>query len=264
MAKPSWTLKLDRAEKHLKEFEDDIAKYALRHPYRLEPIPKPKKYEDFWWYRLRVTEQPDPATAVILGDVIHNMRSSLDHLRTGLVPPIRRNHLHYFPTEAEDIWAKNEAGDYIVADDERRCRYLSAVKGMNERAKAIIEGAQPYHAGAKAKAHPFALLNSLDNADKHRRLTVLTTGVADITMTVTVRGHVFQKTFVGWAKDGAPFRPFRLDPKPTEPEMDVEIIGTPKVAVDVGLDRPAEVGKAFGHILQMCRECVAALEPFVE
>ena len=266
MPKESWTLKLDRAEEHLKEFEGEISKYAGRHPYMAEPIPKTKSHPDVRHSRLRFVQQPDRMTAVILGDVIHNMRSSLDHLRCGLVPSTRRNKLLYFPIETVDIWEKDELGAYVVADDEARKGYCSAVKGMAPGAQAIIESAQPYKMGDKAASHPFALLNSLDNADKHRHLVVLATALSDITMTISAKGYIAERRLPGVAKDGAPLPPFRIRGGASLPESEVymQLRGTPHVTVDVGLSTPGEVVQVFSYLLQALRECVAALEPFVK
>jgi hypothetical protein len=264
--KESWGLKLDRAEQHLKEFDAAAATFAVRHPYVVERVVQPKRQRHIWLYRLRFTEQPDPMMAVVLGDVIENMRSCLDHIRCGLVPRRRRNKLLYFPAESVDPWERT-GRKFVVRDPKVRSRYLSAVEGMAVQAKAIVEEMQPYQVGPKERhVHPLAVLNSLNNADKHRRLIVLALGLDEAVSTTKVRGDIINQTVPGFAVDGSEVAKFGFPgrPEPTESEVEVTVSGTPRIAVDVGLrNKYPEASQMLWHILAELRSTVGDLEPFV-
>lgn len=145
----SWQLKVDRAEKHLQELEAEIRCYARRQAYEAVRARQTKKDPHDWTYVLRITEQPDPRLAVICGDIVHNLRSAYDHLAVAIAPR-RRRWQAGFPIELDDIWEKDEAGRYVVADQNRRDSFLSRTEGMPPKAVAIIEELQPYTRGAAA------------------------------------------------------------------------------------------------------------------
>ena len=90
------------------------------------------------------------------GDVIHNLRSALDHLAYQLVlvgtPGVEPSRQVEFPI------AKDEAT--YETDKPRK------VKGMQLRAIEAIDRLRPYHGGTEA----FWRIHELDNIDKHRDL----------------------------------------------------------------------------------------------
>ncbi|HLY68074.1 MAG TPA: hypothetical protein VKU60_21220, partial [Chloroflexota bacterium] len=180
----SWRLKLDRAEKHLKEFEVKVGDYIKRYPYVPERIKCNKKHH-CWRYVLRVTEQPDPELAIALGDVIHNMRSALDHLATALVPT-RRRYSASFPIILDNI---EDAALPTPYDLKSRAAFDTAVTGMPAKAIAIVKAFQPYRAGADRdpRFHALAILSRWENADKHRQLLVVSSGLDEGGITVIAR-----------------------------------------------------------------------------
>jgi hypothetical protein len=241
----SWRLKIERAEKHLGELRVEIDRYTQTHPFetvRVRGGPRCNQHRDCLRYRLRVTSQPGPGLAIIAGDVLHNARSALDHLAVALVPPARRRSAG-FPIELDDIWARKQR-KYVVRDSERRRRFNSAINGMPKPAVRIIKAVQPYRRGGKGTAHVLYLLSKLENADKHRELIPFAAGLNDTVATATARGQAIAlpmpdlpeaPTFVA---DGHVVAHFGYRSAPGMPplresEVNVEVRGTPRVAIQI-------------------------------
>jgi len=87
----SWDLKLDRAEHHLKKVRKMIRTFSDGHPYDAVRHDNVRiNNQEVWRYVLRFTHQPDENLPIIVGDVIHNVRSALDHMAVAMVPNDRR------------------------------------------------------------------------------------------------------------------------------------------------------------------------------
>jgi hypothetical protein len=77
-----WWLKLDRARVHNRELALILDEFRARNPYTLDPesTANPNRVA----YRLRIHEETPRDAAVVLGDALHNLRSSLDALAYGM------------------------------------------------------------------------------------------------------------------------------------------------------------------------------------
>ena len=114
-----------------------------------------------------VPETPSNRWGAILGDCIHNLRSSLDHLAFALADldsPNRdrdRDNVTQFPvTQSQSHWD----ADGI----QRRFTYIS------DRHRRTIEEVQPWFTQPNDVAvHPLSILERLDNRDKHRLISVV-------------------------------------------------------------------------------------------
>jgi hypothetical protein len=258
----SWRLKADRAEKHLSELRLRIGEYVQKRPYEAVRIERARNcgekhpgYDCGGSWRLQITEQPDPNLAVIAGDVIHNLRSALDHLAVALVPSSRRSHAS-FPIETKDIWAK-QGRRYVVHEPEPRKHWRTAVKGMPPEAVAFIESMQPYRHSSPGQ-HLLAYLNRLENADKHRQLAILTVGVAHAICWGTARGRIVELkvetpgAFV--VDDGTELFHFagRGGPRLTDDEVQVQISGAPLVTTKAAYEGGGQVQEyqPIGNLLE--------------
>jgi hypothetical protein len=73
--------KLRRAQQNLELLDDEIGSYLDRHA---EPIPRVGEFDREtnghirWCFRL--IEHPDPILGALIGDYVHDLRSTLDHL----------------------------------------------------------------------------------------------------------------------------------------------------------------------------------------
>lgn len=116
---------------------------------------------------------PPLSFAVITGEIVHHLRSSLDHLIHALVvsngeAPTKQ---HQFPiclTEKafKDAWRCNQ------------------IKGVGPTAKQLIESVQPYTTTEPDNTNLY-VIGQYDNADKHRLLVVVTS-VADVAGMVAI------------------------------------------------------------------------------
>jgi hypothetical protein len=126
---------------------------------------------------------------------------------------------------------------------------------MSAEAIAEIKRLQPYRNGKKARHTTLYLLSGLDNADKHRQFVLLAAGLNNVVSTVTARGKRLELAMPDWAdgtaafvEDGAVVAHFGekpgawtttpsnlLIPSPPlqESEVNVEVSGTPRVAIKI-------------------------------
>lgn len=155
--------KLRRADLHLQELNAKIREYMDAGHASISESYDPGNYS--FEVRIEAAEPPNRLLwGVILGDVIHNLRSALDHLVWQLVLlgaeriPGRQ---HQFPialTEAEYLGGRG-----------LRERMLA---GVAEDHRAVIDRVQPFRLGDNASGHSLAHLKRLSNTDKHRVLPV--------------------------------------------------------------------------------------------
>lgn len=81
---------------------------------------------------MRITEQPNPMIAIMLGDFIHNLRCALDYIIVASVPRRRQNSAS-FPILLEDIFGTDDDGNYVVNDAERRKNFETAINGLSRK-----------------------------------------------------------------------------------------------------------------------------------
>ncbi len=180
----SWWLKIKRANEHLSELEEAVRRYADSRPYEAAGGVQAEHDHHDVSYSLRITRKPDPEIAAIVGDIAHNARSALDHIAVALAPR-KRHRDAAFPVATEDIWLK-DGRRYRSRDHKARRSYRSKVKGIDLRAQAIINAAQPYNHGGEA--HILAVLNRLENVDKHERLVITASVISDAAVGVHIGG----------------------------------------------------------------------------
>jgi hypothetical protein len=120
-------------------------------------------------FEMAISEPPplDPALPLMVGDYVHNIRSSLDHLvaqlsvQAGHAIGLTR-HLNFPVYKSETLYLK----DY---------RH-KLIKLVCPEALTAIERSQPYqakHQGIDPATDPLWILAELDNIDKHRVLVVV-------------------------------------------------------------------------------------------
>jgi hypothetical protein len=102
--------------------------------------------------------------SVLAGEIIHHLRSSLDHLVWALV--LQR---HATPT------FKVQFPLYTIEKEFKAAKKGGIIKGISGSAQAIIERIQPYREGSFGRSpsdHPLRILHDLNIADKHTLLAV--------------------------------------------------------------------------------------------
>jgi hypothetical protein len=152
-------LKVERAEKHFSELEAAIQAFLATKPYRVKKIDPQVVYE---------IGQADPVPdciGAIVGDVVQNLRSALDHLSRQLMLVALR-------VEASDRESnfpiKENAGKY-----ESKLQELKEKRLLRDDAFNALRVVQAYKGG---KGNALWVLNRLNNIDKHR--VILTTGAS--------------------------------------------------------------------------------------
>jgi len=154
---PGVAAKLSRAIEHLAALDALALAYMISDPTRFDVIP------DRATNSYTVTAQivaPPIELAVVFGDALHNLRSSLDHLARLLVladgkSPIDRGHrATAFPI-------------LLTAPKDP----IDIAPGLKGEARVLLEEVQPYRSDAPAE-HPLWRLHELNNVDKHRLLNI--------------------------------------------------------------------------------------------
>lgn len=107
--------------------------------------------------------------ALLMGDVVHNLRAALDHAVWAITPQHIRQERPTdvaFPLRSTDksytTWAKN-----------RRDWYGPTVF-------EVIRSNQPFNAAATGKLHPLHILQFLSNTDKHQLLNIVANSQVDM------------------------------------------------------------------------------------
>lgn len=191
--------KLDRAEKHLNDLKTEIAQYTIAEPKGISTqfesqIPEVRNKPGIS-VRVNLQTQPGPTMPLIVGDMIQNTRSALDHLAFALV---LRNRAHPTPNTQFPIFDDRlgPQGGVRQVDIQPRASRL---------ANALIEKLQPYYRTDDPSLHPLAMLQELSNIDKHRRLHIVGGYAGNIR--VTIRTPVYTMRLVevsgGLAENGA-------------------------------------------------------------
>jgi hypothetical protein len=150
--------KLVRCRYQLREFNDRFDTFVKGHPYTLSSKFEPRSDEQIGDYLFIVESVAVPKRewGVLIGELVHNMRSALDHtIYAAATSPGNKNQFPIF-TKKSDWDSKVEPMLHSVPDQ--------VVK--------IAEEAQPYNAPTSTdpKTHLLAILNRLSNYDKHRLL----------------------------------------------------------------------------------------------
>lgn len=135
-----------------------------------------------------LTEQPplEPARVPLLvGEVLQDLRSSLDHLVGQL--------------EQANGLRRDSGFEYPIFWD--RARFVKKVStkilGVSAAAVAVIERSQPYHRPAPAyKDHPLWILHDLNNADKHRVLIPTTSALTVDNLNINIAPGEVRETIV--------------------------------------------------------------------
>jgi hypothetical protein len=151
--------KIERADKHILDFESGINDFLREYGYRL--VPDTDSSDAQKGHLLR-PERPLPEALVCTaGDAVHNLRSALDHLAFSVathnqVPAKVRNSAS-FPT-----WKNWDAFNSAIKEGE----IPQLAPGWGN----FLSFIEPYNGGTGAYLRT---VNVLDNIDKHRSLIVL-------------------------------------------------------------------------------------------
>lgn len=161
--------KLDRAHVHLKALQAEIPVFFARDPYEVGMNLDCKAGKCS--VHIEVREHPPLAWSVMVGDIVHNLRSALDHLAWQLVlvsgaePVIGATQFPIFTSEPGN---SNERGKWN--------RYVA---GMADPILEYMREVQPYADRDGAHEHSLVILATFSNEDKHRLPAARVAAVAE-------------------------------------------------------------------------------------
>jgi len=176
---PSYSQKLDRASQHIEDLGIAERTWLGTSAYAIVTEADPKTGRTV--SKARITEPPPGLLSLIVGDAVHALRASLDHLALELAVA------HQSPAPlSEPIEKASEfpilplkAGNDLGSDLFHRVKKtgepapgsgLHKLQGVHPDAVEAIEGKQPYHRGTAFAEDPLWVIHELDRIDKHRRL----------------------------------------------------------------------------------------------
>jgi hypothetical protein len=188
-------LRLERAAKQIKIFEQDVTTFLDTNPSTFEIEKNPKT--GVFTLRLVVSGQPPAEWRVTLQEVIGNIRSPFDYVMVSL---------------ADANGGHNNRTAFPIYGKPKGYRDNVTAKTVNIPAAAmtIVESVQPYHGGDLKRLD---VLRRLDDDGKHKRLHAATSGIVSSGLGIgTVRGTLHVIRMYGSAfKNGDPLITFTLD-----------------------------------------------------
>ena len=154
--------KIERAKHHVRDLESRILAFRATDPYALFCDDDPKTGDRV--LRVHVRSQPPDDLALIAGEIIYQLRSSLDHLAWQLVEANGG-----VPGQGTYFPIAETAAKYIA-------KAPGQVQGMSAAAISMIDAIQPYMGGC----NDLWRLHALSNYDKHRLLLVIAFGFGNL------------------------------------------------------------------------------------
>ena len=184
---------------------------------------------------------PQIKWAVIIGDIVHNLRTALDHLIWELAV-LRRGEPPPHPLPSGSPWRSLQFPVYDDASDFFNISSKSAKKGqppgqgglaslqhVRPAAAARVIQLQPFQVGDR-QHHPLRVLQDLDNIDKHRTLHL--TGVAAILPGVEYPASISVDRIFRWERGPFTDKALLLYNRVSPPES----VGSVKVYQNFRLD----------------------------
>jgi hypothetical protein len=216
--------KVERAEKHINEVEDQLLTFGNTDPYKFTAERNPNTRELI--YRM-VEVGAVPRIAPAVGDAVHNLRSALDHLICSFSSRIEK----YTGFPIFDPSKKTSEGEEA---------FEAKIDSIPPEAKQIVKRFNPYDGG-----NPILWrLHQLDILDKHKTLVTVAAsfGLLDISghtaflkygsrslVTRTPDGHfaarIAVSNYVAPARRTFPLKAgdvIHVDPPDSEPDQDIE------------------------------------------
>lgn len=155
--------KLARAQEHIEQLFAEQERWAEIRPHPYDVELRDDSSPDKILGVIGTLDQPPPFMSTILGDIVHNLRSTLDHVSWQLVKHGSAATL----TKAEERQVQFPICETPESFEGELVRRLPGVDDIHE---AIVRRTQPFHRGVAATQHPFAVLRRLSNDDKHRSI----------------------------------------------------------------------------------------------
>jgi hypothetical protein len=176
---PSWRQKVARAQHHLGDLSSRFAPIEENRVHDVSEGLEAQDDGEIYVHRVVVPGVDDPMAPVIVGELMFNLRSALDHLAVAMVHPDQRTRKTAFPIFTDDIHEMDPAtGKHLQPGARKRWRAMT--RGFPHAAMPTVEMVQPYNLrrhGKNPKHVSLAQLSTFQNADKHNQLLVVPSGI---------------------------------------------------------------------------------------
>lgn len=158
--------KLDRAKEHIAALKVAIGGFTLNRKHPRTGLGFDAVTGDCV-VRFRRYDEIPRSMSLIVGDALHNMRSSLDTLTYAL--SVRHTGRPFTYDELKRI-------QFLICDSpaefHKRVQKKQGISFVSPQAQAAIELLQPYHPSLWGGGNPLRSLRNLNNVDKHRHLVL--------------------------------------------------------------------------------------------
>lgn len=267
-SEPSHRLKFYRAQHHFEQLHAKLTAWTDGHPYATRVEPHDEKPDEFV---LKATAEPIPEEELtpLIGDVIQNLRSSLDHLVFALSEknfgPLCQKQAKFvqFPL----LW--NDHGQPRTAAESFKKRPPSSLQFVSEAARAEIERLQPYNVerdsgGTHDHTDSFLWkLHELSNLDKHQTIPLVGFVPNNIEIRSAFDGHVILIANA-MVKVDTPIARVRIPPDSRYRDVKVDLAAT----MEIGFaNYPAAGDRVLGLLDDILRfvahGVIAPLEQFL-
>jgi hypothetical protein len=243
-------LKIERAYSQASDFEKQVRLFfgsSDKPAYScvIERDADPRK----WRAIFRILKKPPDVWPVLLGEIIHNLRSALDHLVYEASAPDKDG----FPLK------RTEFPIYL---DEAKFRQsgLQKIRGLNDATRALVEQYQPFANSDPSITTYLWVLQQLSNTDKHRLLNP--TPVAQVLAcaqasyesggTPLFADHVivrFGTVNRAWLEHGTEYFSFWTK-EPLPPDVKVNMDTDLAISILFGDATPVASGNPVSNVLQ--------------
>jgi hypothetical protein len=162
--------KWDRGKEHFESLERELVAFLQPDCYEITyEVEVETERESFLQgvARRRVNFKRDLPLfrlGVLVGDVIQNLRASLDHVIYAIS----------YSRDA-DAFRHDRSTEFPIcdsADTFNRTSHRHEIRGLPEEAQRIVERHQPYHNPTGLTADPLWALREMSNVDKHRTINL--------------------------------------------------------------------------------------------
>jgi hypothetical protein len=250
-------LRLARAEDHLRLLKAAIDSYMGTEPYEIY-VQKDGSTGEGTVHIVERRPVP-PVLSLVVGDTVHNLRSTLDHLTWQLAQLLG-------PPQFPERVVFPVCG-YLDTPGKKSWRSVSkqALKEVIPAARPVFDDLQPYHQADAHVDHPLWLLNELWNFDKHRQLILVGSYMYDNRVDITSPTGTIEDVdeYRGAVAGDVVLASFRVSP----PEAPVMFKGEHRF--DVVFEKMGPVGErhAYNTLLDIHQfvssRVIPAFEPFL-
>jgi hypothetical protein len=225
--------KLDRAREHVDTFDNETMAFSREHPYSIFSKHYPKTQHMTFRYVGDGTRPPITRWGVLIGDVLHEVSSALDHIAWQLALKTRPNPAR---TTAWPVCVRD--GDWEGQGTKQMLRHI----GADDR--AFIKTKQPYPApqGMDPLTHWAAMLRTLSRIDKHRVIHAAAVMPLDADINLDFVNVTPLSDLVLYnepVKQGAKFARLCIQPTGPNPDVKMEVNASTYIAF---------IGPDYGHM----------------